>query len=206
MALAHRRTAAYSVGELGTICLEDDAKAVGANVYELQGHDENGKMVFDQILSGEIEAGKPYLFQATNASQVSFYKKVNATHADDAGSLKGMYGTFVDKPLYPTTDVDMFYFSGTHIWAVKDFTVASITIPAYRCYVNYAEFMENPVGSSTSLPGRKRMLIGVNGAPAVATGVENAAATDKPAKMLINGQLFILRGEKMYDAKGQLVK
>ena len=206
LALAHRRTAVYSVGELGTICLEDDAKAVGANVYELLGHDENGKMVFDQILSGEIEAGKPYLFQATNASQVSFYKKVNATHADDAGSLKGMYGTFVDKDLYPATDVDMFYFSGTHIWAVKDFTVESITIPAYRCYVNYAKFMENPVGSSTPLPGRKRMLIGVNGAPAVATGVENAAATDKPAKMLINGQLFILRGEKMYDAKGQLVK
>lgn len=204
--LAHRRTAAYSVGELGTICLEDDAIAVGANVYELQGHDENGKMVFEQIESGEIEAGKPYLFQATNASQVSFYKQVNATHADGAGSWKGMYGTFVDKPLYPTTDVDMFYFSGTHIWAVKDFTVASITIPAYRCYVNYAEFMENPVSSSTPLPGRKRMLIGVNGAPAVATGVENAAATDKPAKMLINGQLFILRGEKMYDAKGQLVK
>ena len=206
LALAHRRTAAYSVGELGTICLEDDAKAVGANVYELLGHDENGKMVFYQIESGEIEAGKPYLFQATNASQVSFYKQVNATHKDDPVSLKGMYGTFVDKDLYPTTDVDMFYFSGTHIWAVKDFTVASITIPAYRCYVNYAEFMENPVGSSTPLPGRKRMLIGVNGAPAVATGVENAAATDKPAKMLINGQLFILRGEKMYDAKGQLVK
>ena len=207
LALAHRRTAAYSVGELGTICLEDDAIAVGANVYELQGHDENGKMVFEQIESGEIEAGKPYLFQATNASQVSFYKQVNATHADDAGSWKGMYGTFVDKPLYPTTDVDMFYFSGTHIWAVKDFTVASITIPAYRCYVNYAEFMENPVGSSTPLPGRKRMLIGVNGAPAVATGVDQVPSDQVPnTKVLINGQLFILRGEKMYDAKGQLVK
>ena len=207
LALAHRRTAAYSVGELGTICLEDDAKAVGANVYELQGHDENGKMVFDQILSGEIEAGKPYLFQATNASQVSFYKKVNATHADDAGSLKGMYGTFVDKPLSPTTDVDMFYFSGTHIWAVKDFQVASITIPAHRCYVNYAEFMENPVSSPTPLPGRKRLMIGVNGAPAVATGLENVQGDNvQCTKVLINGQLFILRGEKMYDAKGQLVK
>ena len=207
LALAHRRTAAYSVGELGTICLEDDAIAVGANVYELQGHDENGKMVFEKIESGEIEAGMPYLFQATNASQVSFYKKVNATHADDAGSWKGMYGTFVDKPLSPTDDVDMFYFSGTHIWAVKDFTVASITIPAHRCYVNYAEFMEYPVGSSTPLPGRKRMLIGVNGAPAVATGIDQVPSDQVPStKVIIDGHLYILRGEKMYDAKGQLVK
>ena len=36
--------------------------------------------------------------------------------------------------------------------------------------------------------------------------MENLNVSDKPVKMIINGQLFILRGEKMYDAKGQLVK
>jgi hypothetical protein len=50
------------------------------------------------------------------------------------------------------------------------------------------------------------MSLGVNGAPAVTTGVENAQMDNAPVKMIINGQLFILRGEKMFDATGRLVK
>jgi hypothetical protein len=42
--------------------------------------------------------------------------------------------------------------------------------------------------------------------PQVATGIDALNASDAPVKVLINGQLFIIRGEKMYDAKGQLVK
>ena len=39
-----------------------------------------------------------------------------------------------------------------------------------------------------------------------ATGMDELNASDTPVKMLIDGQLFILRGEKMYNANGQLVK
>jgi hypothetical protein len=54
-------------------------------------------------------------------------------------------------------------------------------------------------------PGRRRISMSYNGSQ-VATGIENAEANEAPRKVLINGELFILRGEKMYDAKGQLVK
>jgi hypothetical protein len=41
----------------------------------------------------------------------------------------------------------------------------------------------------------------------VATGVENAETIQEGVqKIMIDGQLFILRGEKMYDATGRLVK
>jgi hypothetical protein len=40
----------------------------------------------------------------------------------------------------------------------------------------------------------------------VATGVDAINASEKPMKLMIDGQLFILRGEKMYDATGRLVK
>jgi hypothetical protein len=40
----------------------------------------------------------------------------------------------------------------------------------------------------------------------VATGMDELNASETPVKMLIDGQLFILRGEKMYNANGQLVK
>jgi hypothetical protein len=43
-------------------------------------------------------------------------------------------------------------------------------------------------------------------APQVVTGIDELNASEAPRKVLINGELFILRGEKMYDAKGQLVK
>ena len=67
----------------------------------------------------------------------------------------------------------------------------------------YAEYQ----AAQTSNPApRRRVTLGRN-AEQVATGIEDVQG-DKVqcTKMLINGQLFILRGEKMYDAKGQLVK
>jgi hypothetical protein len=39
-----------------------------------------------------------------------------------------------------------------------------------------------------------------------ATGVDAFNASETPVKMIIDGKLFILRGEKMYDATGKLVK
>ena len=38
------------------------------------------------------------------------------------------------------------------------------------------------------------------------TGMDALNAADAPVKVMINGQLYILRGEKMFDVKGQLVK
>lgn len=46
-----------------------------------------------------------------------------------------------------------------------------------------------------------------NNAPQVATAVDNTQAGNvQCTKVLIDGELFILRGEKMYDATGRLVK
>jgi hypothetical protein len=53
--------------------------------------------------------------------------------------------------------------------------------------------------------GVRRITLGVNGAQ-VATGVDQVQGDKVPTKMIVNGQLFILRGEKMYDAQGKLVK
>ena len=207
LALTDRREAAWvAPGELGTVCLKDDAKAIGANVYELVGCNASGYMVFDQITNGEIEAGKPYLFEATRSGNVSFYKTVGANHTETAATenTMGMYGTFTNLYFY-NTDESIYYFSGRHIWAMKDRT-AEITVPAYRCYVDYDEFKTHPVSSPAPLPGRMRMTIGVNGKN-TPTGVENVQGDKvQSTKVLIDGQLFILRGEKIFDATGRLVK
>jgi hypothetical protein len=48
-------------------------------------------------------------------------------------------------------------------------------------------------------------VLGVQGEQ-VATGIDELNASEAPVKVMIDGQLFIIRGEKMYNANGQLVK
>jgi hypothetical protein len=116
-----------------------------------------------------------------------------------------MYGTFDAHNLVPG-EGDYYYFSGRHIWEVNAFTVSYITIPAHRCYVDYTEFLTNPVEQQAPAPGRRRVMLGVNGTNG-ATGLENVQTFDgKVQKVLIDGKIYILRGEKMYDATGRLVK
>ncbi len=45
----------------------------------------------------------------------------------------------------------------------------------------------------------------VNGT-STATGIDAINASEKPMKLMIDGQIYILRGEKMYDVTGKLVK
>jgi hypothetical protein len=64
-------------------------------------------------------------------------------------------------------------------------------MPANKAYIQIA---------GSSAPQRIRMVI--NGAQ----GVENVEATVKAEKFYENGQLFIRRGEHVYDLQGQIVK
>ncbi len=202
LALAHQRTSGYAAGDLGTVILEDATIIEGANLYQLAGLNENGYLAFDEILSGELEAGKPYLFEVTNPSNISFYKPVGADHSDDEIAHKGMIGTFAGTTLYQGSD-NYYYFSGRHIWKVNDFTVA-IPIPAHRCYVDM-DVLQSAGPAQQQAPGRRRVTLGVQGTQ-VATGIEDVDASEKPVKLLINGQMYILRGEKLFDATGRLVK
>ena len=186
-------------GELGTICYPNGHIITGAEVYEMAGVDENNKFVFDQV--EKTEPGKPYLFVATSYEPIKLYKTTAAAEVSPIAN-NGMIGTFVSIDLDYTDEraAKWYYFSGKKFYAVSKRT-SNLNVPANRAYVD----MNTPVPAGAPRHGVRRITFDVQGTN-IATGVENAAATDKPAKMLINGQLFILRGEKMYDAKGQLVK
>lgn len=207
LALENRRTAGWiKPGELGTVCLENTSIVEGATIYELQGPDQYGKLVFDEVQSGVVVAGTPYLFEATATGQISFYKKVNAAHADEAGELNGMHGTFSGETFSPSAGnaANLYYFSGNAIWCVANRSTDA-NIPAHGCYLNMEEFRALPIPSPTPAPGRRRITLGVNGKN-TPTAIDNAEAADAPRKVMINGNLYILRGEKMYDATGRLVK
>lgn len=187
-------------GVYGTICVPYNVPAGGIHgitVYELMGRESQyGKLAFDEII--EMEAGVPYVFQAHGDELALYYGETSVAAPVDKDN--GMYGTFTDQELTELNDV--YYFAQKALWSCAD--LDSLNVPANRAYVKLSEV--GPVADPNPAPGRRRISMAVNGEQ-VATGFENVQGDNvQCTKVLINGQLFILRGEKMYDAKGQLVK
>ena len=184
--------------ELGTVCYPNGHIVIGADMYKMAGVNENGKFAFDQV--DVTEPGVPYLFEATGYEPIKFYKTTAAT-AEEAGTSNGMVGTFVQKTLSYLTDENTYYFQGAHFYAVTDRS-KDLVVPANRCYVDLNE----PHPAAAPKAGVRRIVFGVNGTN-TATGVENIQGDAvQSAKVLIDGKMYILRGEKMYDATGRLVK
>ncbi len=188
-------------GEMGTICIPQGAVAVGADIYELVGSEPvYGKIVFETVK--HMKPGKPYMFISKgNRIDLILTDETPATAPDNSGAMKG---TFTEITLTADLLENVYYFAQHALWSCVDLTATGLLVPANRAYVKLDEVL--PIQDPTPAPGRVRMSLGVNGAPAVTTGVENAQMDNAPVKMIINGQLFILRGEKMYDATGRLVK
>ena len=197
----YARTSMLGNGVYGTVCVPNNVAIEdiqGVTVYELMGREpQYGKLAFDEIISGELEAGAPYVFQAHGDKMIMFYGE---THVDDpVDKDNGMYGTFVDQTLTELDDV--YYFAQKALWSCDG--AVDLTVGANRAYVKLSEidYLTDP----NPAPGRRRITMNVNGEK-VTTDIENLNASEKPVKLLINGQIFILRGEKMFDATGRLVK
>ena len=184
-------------GRYGTICLPNGGVMVGADIFEIAYYGETSqKIFFDQIPSGEMVAGTPYIFlPKEGATQLGVYY----TDAADApaGSYNGLIGSYTQEEIAQN---DGNYILLNNQYCYVD---SKAYVGANRAYIKLSAI--NPTEPALA-PGRIRMSMGVVGAPSVITGCENIDASEAPIKMIIDGQLFILRGEKMYDAQGRLVK
>lgn len=201
LALGHER-AGLVVGDLGTVCLPNASIARGVTVYEYQGADAIGKIVFDELGANELlVAGKPYIFQVNETNARFYYNTDPAVDTEkNETALKGNLGDAIT--FQPgSTKAEHVYFVKDHaFWMAKN---TGVKIGQYRCYLQMDEV--ESVGSPNPAPGRRRIVLGVQGEQ-VATGMDELNASETPVKVMINGQLFIIRGEKMYNANGQLVK
>lgn len=185
-------------GELGTICIPQGAVATGGDIYELLGKDENGKIVFATVTNNEMTPGKPYLFEAkSNAMRFYYTSATPAGEPDNSGAMKG---TFDGEEL---TELDnVYYFNGHALWSSTNLT--QLNVPANRAWVVIDEHMPS-VNTSAPLPGRRIMTMNVNGKN-TPTGIDQINSSDSVRKVILDGTLYILRGEKLYDATGRLVK
>ena len=181
-------------GDYGTICLPKSGQLVGASAFSV------AKMEGTTILLDEVGTtmvgGTPYVvFPNTGASNLYVFYTDNVEAP--AGNANGLYGSYTREELAPN--------AGNYIMLpgnkYAEVTGDRVYVGENRAYFKVSEILTT---APAPAPGVRRIAIGQ--APQVATGMENIDASVQPVKTIINGQLFILRGEKMYDAQGKLVK
>ena len=148
-----------------------------------------------------MEAGKPYIFRAPGSTIHVDYTSSDVE--ETAGSNNGLYGFYDlnDDEAIKNLTQD----AGNYILYQNQYLLVSgrgAYIANYRAYIKLGEISTT---KKSAAPGRRRVALGAY-APSTATALDNAEASEKPMKLMINGQLFIIRGEKMYDATGKLVK
>ena len=201
-----------TVGQWGTLCPTQNVEnPTGATFYQIAYLEEKDKqpfnMHFDQITATTLIAGQPYFFIAS-ATQIKGVK--SGEEKNEGSNVNGFYGyigeTSWTLPYQASFDVNN---NNTFvIWNNSVFRInAETSIKSERCYININS--TEPIRTSTPAPvGARRITMGVSGVNGqnTATGMENIDASAQPVKTIINGQLYILRGEKMYDAQGKLVK
>lgn len=188
---------AMTQGRFGTICYPNGGRLLGAMLLEIAYFDPDQKKIFfDEVIGGQMVAGAPYLFlpnEGADKFAIVYTDNVNAP----AGHHNGLYGSYTQEAL-PTDGNHYIMLNNQYCKVVE----ANTYVGANRAYIQL-----DKIGNDYVAPayGRRRVSLGVQQAE-VATGLEDLNVGDQPIKIMINGQMYILRGEKMYDATGRLVK
>ena len=197
-------------GVWGTICPKKEiAKAEGASFFQISYVEYHSgvpyKVFYDEIAEGEnLVAGHPYLFQADEESTAIKGIAVgdDATSAINDHGFKGVLENETISVV--TADVENYRYYIVYNNEIRLCGEGQFLIRAERAYLD----MSDPnVEKQYKAPiaGRRRVAL-TNNAPQVATGMDELNASEAPVKVMIDGKFYILRGEKMYDATGKLVK
>lgn len=185
------------IGRHYTICMPKNITEVrGGTFWSMSERNTAGDLAYLVEEAAPFDAGKPYIFKATAATLEVVYGDENAATPVDNGALRGTFD----------------YMSGADLEAQGNvyLLISNTLVPldpsnwlnANRAYVDYDAL--TAVSEPSHAPGRRVVAMPMH--KDVTTGMDELNASETPVKVLINGQLFILRGEKMYNANGQLVK
>lgn len=191
-------------GNYYTICYPKAMKNIhGATLWSFIGKDTEFAYLVEETAT-TIEAGKPYILYAMASTVQAELEGADAA----AGSNGAIHGTLVPmnqdalNAAATTAGHDLYLVIGNQLrQATGDALTVGNSLPANRAYVILDEITG---GKPASAPGRnvRSMPMHKN----AATGMDELNASEAPRKMIIDGKMYIFRGEKMYNANGQLVK
>lgn len=188
-------------GRYYTVCYDKTMKEIkGASLWSFNGKDANMAYIVEENLAS-YPAGTPYLIYAESDKLEAITEEVASPTATNNNGLYGTLTTLEHDDLVAT--------GATHLLINGD--AGSELRPignggrliAKRAYV-ILDDIQNTTPTPSNAPGKRVRAIPMH--QDAATGIDELNASEKPVKMVIDGQLYILRGEKMYDATGRLVK
>lgn len=181
------------IGRHYTICMPKKIIAVrGATFWGINNGDETA--VYMELQQPPFEAGTPFIFYATASTLEVVYEGDEITETVSNGALRGTLSYMDHAALTAAgSQVYLMYNNSLHPLGTNNH------LDANRAYLLFEELQ-----AGAPAPGRqvKRMPLQTD----VTTGVEDAETSTQPKKMLIDGQLFIRCGEKLYNATGSMVK
>lgn len=172
----------------GTLCLPFNAEVEGATLYTISDVTDNG-VILSAVEGNNTEAGKAYIFKATSEELVASFSARAAL-----GTNQGIVGNIkaTDKTL---TAEDNAYIIGSDNALHLIAGTATATIKQYRAYIDLSQF-------SANVAGRVRMITEEE---MIATDIEEVE-TCKAVKFVENGNLYIKKNGRVYNALGQIVR
>jgi len=185
-----------------TVCLPKNITAIkGATFWSLAYKNASSTVAY-LVQETAPEAGKPYIFQATGDNEGKLevvYGNETAGAPVENGALRGTFSYM--------SGADLEGVAGTVYMLFQNELRPIGTnnhLDANRAYVRYDLLDVAP--SPNFAPGKNVKAMPLHGD--AATGMDQI--TNDPSaitnKVIIDGRLYILRGEKLYDATGRLVK
>ena len=181
-----------------TMCLNKAVTAVqGASIWRVVSKAANGSDIILEEVEGTLDAGRPYIFYATATTLQVMYTGA-AVDAPVITDNNGLVGSF-EKTSIAKADNNYIIYNNMLYLVDSD----NVKVGANRAYLHMGDVPD--YSGAASAPGRRRVTMTVYNEQTT-TDIDVLNASEAPVKMIIDGQLFIIRGEKMYDATGRLVK
>ena len=183
-----------------TMCLDKAVTAVKAgSIWRVLSKAANGDVILEEA-ELPLVAGRPYIFRAAASTlEVAYTGDAVGAPVNDEDN-NGLVGSFTEEPLAQNSNHYIIYNNALY-YVNSD----NVKVGAHRAYLDMTGV---PAYSNEPQQGnapRRRVVMTVHGEQ-VATGIDAINAAEAPVKVMINGQIYILRGEKMYDATGRMVK
>ncbi|MCQ2075615.1 MAG: hypothetical protein MJZ20_01070 [Bacteroidaceae bacterium] len=190
-----------TVGNYGTLCWKYDLTAIdGAELYTIAGI-ENGRIIMEEVLAEETQAGAGYVIRATAKS----LRVKNGDQYTDtplpAAECNGLQGTFEDIVEYTAGDPEN-KLEGNYIIYQNEWRKCGV-YTGLRAYSAYLIMNYVPGTAPAPAPGRKYISMPLpKETPTELESVDGSQRTIRNGKFLRNGQLIIVKDNKMYNVQG----
>jgi len=188
-----------TIGNYGVVCLPKAVAAgdfQGAEVFKIVEKDANGKNLTIETVD-ELEAGRAYIILSNAETFTCMMTGEAVTDTIPADENAGLAGTLTGTSF--TGDGSQYVIVNNKVMKAGQVNIGKNKAWIEMTYVPAAG------QGAPQRAGSRRVTLGSNESQTT-TGLDMLFMQEGIQKMMINGQLIIIRDGKMFNAQGQIVK